>query len=188
MIFLKYENKYNIPPGTIIKINSHNKLNNAWAKLEKNQINKNTFIKLFLEEAKELKIKDKLDVEEILECLDVKLNKDMVDFFLKIKNKIQFACLTNNISESINSKANKTFKSFSQHFSNVFESSKIGLRKPEIKIYKHVIAKLEVNPENILFIDDLGINLKPARSLGMHTYKMINTQNTKDFLSDFLEI
>ncbi len=185
--FYKYEKKNNILPGTLININNHNKYNNAWARLEKNEIDKEEFAKLFLKESKELKIKDKLDIEKILECLDVELNHEMVEVFLKYKNKIPCACLTNNIPENINNKASITFKKFKKNFSHVFESSKIGLRKPEEKIYKYVIEKLNVRPENILFMDDLGVNLKPARTLGFKTYKVVNTKDTKIFLKNFLE-
>ena len=84
--FSKYE-KNNITPGTIIKINSFNKYDNAWAKLEKNLINKKEFSELFLMEAKNLNIKDKLDVNEILNCLNVELEPNMVDIFFKLKKK-----------------------------------------------------------------------------------------------------
>ena len=79
--------KNNITPGTIIKINSFNKYDNAWAKLEKNLINKKEFTDLFLMEAKNLNIKDKLDVNEILNCLNVELEPNMVDIFSNLKKK-----------------------------------------------------------------------------------------------------
>ena len=60
------------------------------------------------------------------------------------------------------------------------------MRKPEIEIYKYVIDKLNVAPENILFIDDLGINLKPAKDLGIHTYKAVNEDKVEEFLDRFL--
>ena len=85
--FSKYEKNNNITPGTIIKINSCNKYDNAWAKLEKNLINKKEFSDLFLMEAKNLNIKDKLDVNEILNCLNVELEPNMVDIFFKLKKK-----------------------------------------------------------------------------------------------------
>ena len=175
--FLEYEKKYNLLPGTIIKINSHNKFENAWAKLERNEINKKEFEKLFLEEAKELNYNFKIDVEKIFKCLDV-----------KVKKKLPCACLTNNISENSSLVANKAFEEFKDNFSYTFESSKLGMRKPEIEIYKYVIKKLKVNPENILFIDDLGINLKPAKIIGMKTYKMLDYNNIKQYLFNLLDL
>ena len=84
--------------------------------------------------------------------------------------------------------ANKAFEEFKDNFSYTFESSKIGMRKPEIEIYKYVIKKLKVNPENILFIDDLGINLKPAKIIGMKTYKMLDYNNIKQYLFNLLDL
>ncbi len=185
--FTEYEKKYNLPSGTIIKINSHNKLNNAWAKLEKNLISKKEFSELFLKEARDLKIKEKLDTNKILDCLNVELEPIMVDIFLKLKKKITCACLTNNIQNNNNIISSNTFNAFKNNFSYVFESSKLGLRKPEEEIYKHVLSFLKLPPQNILFIDDLGINLKPAKKLGFNTYKAINPKETQVFLEHFLE-
>ena len=186
--FTEYEKKYNLPSGTIIKINSHNKLNNAWAKLEKNLINKEEFSELFLKEARELKIKEKLDTNKILDCLNVELEPIMINIFFELKKKITCACLTNNIRNNNNSIiSNNTFDSFKSNFSYVFESSKLGLRKPEEEIYKCVLSFLKLPPQNILFIDDLGINLKPAKKLGFNTYKATSPKNTQIFLENFLE-
>ena len=185
--FSKYEKKNNINPGTIIKINSFNKYDNAWAKLEKNLINKKEFSDLFLMEAKNLNIKDKLDVNEILNCLNVELEPNMVDIFFKLKKKIPAACLTNNVSKNILTKSNNTFDNFKVNFNYVFESCKLGLRKPEEAIYKYVLNFLKLLPENILFIDDLGINLKPAKKLGFNTYKAVSPKDTKVFLKHLLE-
>ena len=57
-------------------------------------------------------------------------------------------------------------------FAHVIESSKVGLRKPDPRIYGLVCEKLGVTPREAAYLDDLGINLKPARALGMHTIKV----------------
>tara|TARA_S200000501_G_C20623924_1_gene655835 strand:+ start:208 stop:837 length:630 start_codon:yes stop_codon:yes gene_type:complete len=184
--FLEYEKDSGVEPGTIVKINSHNSFNNAWAKLEKNLINKKQFTQLFLEEAKKIEISCKLDIEKLLNCLDLELNTEMVNYFLKIRKKFPCACLTNNISESIKPKINIHFKKFKKYFSFSFESSKLGLRKPEKEIYEYVLDTLNLRPENILFLDDLGINLKPAKAIGFKTYKVINNEDTKLYLNKLL--
>ncbi|CAD5224540.1 unnamed protein product [Bursaphelenchus okinawaensis] len=63
-------------------------------------------------------------------------------------------------------------------FDGVFESCKLGMRKPETRIYKHVTEALKVQPSQILFIDDLGENLKAARKLGWVTVKCVNREDT----------
>jgi len=57
-------------------------------------------------------------------------------------------------------------------FDHVIESAKIGLRKPDPRIYTMMTDKLAVDPKNCVYLDDLGVNLKPARELGMTTIKV----------------
>ena len=57
------------------------------------------------------------------------------------------------------------------HFSLVVDSSEVGVRKPEAAIYKLVEDGLGLEGASLLFIDDLGVNLKPARALGWQTLK-----------------
>ena len=62
------------------------------------------------------------------------------------------------------------------YFDHVIESSKLGLRKPDLQIYRLAINKLNLAPNQIVYFDDLGINLKPASNLGMKTIKVLNKQ------------
>ena len=80
------------------------------------------------------------------------------------------------------------FENIKHNFSLIIESSKVGFRKPEKQIYKHVLEVLKVNAKEILFIDDLGINLKPAKELGFQTYKFIDTNKTISYMKNMLEI
>ncbi|MCW8952588.1 MAG: HAD-IA family hydrolase, partial [Rhodospirillales bacterium] len=57
-------------------------------------------------------------------------------------------------------------------FDAVIESSKAGVRKPDPKIYRIACDAIGVRPEESVFLDDLGINLKPARDMGMITIKV----------------
>jgi epoxide hydrolase-like predicted phosphatase len=52
------------------------------------------------------------------------------------------------------------------------ESCVVGLRKPDPRIYRHVLAQLGVPAAEAVFLDDIGRNLKPARALGMATLKV----------------
>ena len=80
------------------------------------------------------------------------------------------------------------FEYIKDNFSYVFESSKLRMRKPERKIYLYVLNKLKVNAKEILFIDDLGINLKPAKELGFHTHKFVDTNKTIKYIMSLLDI
>jgi putative hydrolase of the HAD superfamily len=57
-------------------------------------------------------------------------------------------------------------------FDAVIESSKIGIRKPDPRIYTMMCEKLGVAPDACVYLDDLGGNLKPARAMGMTTIKV----------------
>ena len=181
--FRKFENENNYLLDTIIKINSNNKYKNAWAKLEKGEVSIEEFSKLFTEEAKEFGIKN-INTSKLLKCLDVKLNTKMVKLLQHIAKFYTCACLTNNFKKMSAS----NFENIKKNFSLIVESSKIGMRKPEKKIYLYVLNLLKVNAEEILFIDDLGINLKPARELGFHTYKFTNTSDTISFMKNMLNL
>jgi len=59
-------------------------------------------------------------------------------------------------------------------FDVVIESSKIGIRKPDPRIYQMMCDQLGVKPDACVYLDDLGGNLKPARAMGMTTIKVVS--------------
>jgi putative hydrolase of the HAD superfamily len=59
-------------------------------------------------------------------------------------------------------------------FDHIIESAKIGLRKPDPRIYQMMIGALGVDPKRCVYLDDLGVNLKPAREMGMITIKVVS--------------
>ena len=63
-------------------------------------------------------------------------------------------------------------ESIMARFDHVIESSKAGVRKPDPRIYQMMCEALSVSPETCIYLDDLGINLKPAREMGMVTIKV----------------
>ena len=181
--FQKFENNNNYILNTIVKINSNNKYENAWAKLEKDEISVEEFSVLFKEEAKQFGISD-INTDKLLKCLNVKLNNRMVELLKNISKFYTCVCLTNNFKKMNSS----NFEKIKHNFSLIIESSKIRLRKPEKQIYKYVLEVLKANAREILFIDDLGINLKPAKELGFHTYKFTDTDKTISYIKNMLHL
>jgi putative hydrolase of the HAD superfamily len=57
-------------------------------------------------------------------------------------------------------------------FDHVVESSKVGVRKPDPAIYRMACEALDVTPLSCVYLDDLGINCKPAAALGMAAIKV----------------
>ena len=62
--------------------------------------------------------------------------------------------------------------SLAHEFDCCVESFRVGMRKPEPRIYELVCRRLDVQPAAVIFLDDLGGNLKPARAIGMTTIKV----------------
>ena len=73
-------------------------------------------------------------------------------------------------------------------FDDVIESSRIGVRKPEKAFFEYACDKLSIEPAEAVFLDDLGTNLKPARSMGMRTIKVSDPEVALAELSSLLGI
>ena len=71
-------------------------------------------------------------------------------------------------------------------FEIVIESSKVGMRKPDPRIYELACKEMGIDPSEAIYLDDLGINLKPARALGMSTIKVLSADQAIDELEQQL--
>jgi len=190
--FNNYESNNNLPKNFIRSVNSQNQKNNAWARLEKDIISIEEFNNEFYEESEELG--HAIQGKDVLSLLKGNLRPEMIKALRKIQGKLIQACLTNNI-QSLNKELGEEENiSISQSqdsqimglFDFVVESSKINIRKPEIGFYEFACKKAQVRPEEVIFLDDLGINLKPARDLGMKTIKVLGSKDALEELQSFL--
>ena len=173
--FKNLEEHYGISKGTISSIVMTNQDNNAWAKSERGEIDINTFIKEFNQEA--LNLGFKLNATNILKQLYGPLRPIMVEKIISLSKNFQLICLTNVLKDVhifSNEKRILEVKNILNYFDKIYESYKIGMRKPEKRIYEHVLNDLNIKPENTIFLDDLGMNLKTAKLLGIHTIKVVN--------------
>src|SRR5438270_4803588 len=171
--FARFESERGLPAGIIRRTNSANHLENAWAKFERAEVDIETFDKLFAEESKALgaEVRGK-DVPPLLQG---DLRPEMVEALKRIKAQCKTGCITNNLPA--NAMGNMTGRSLYVAevmvlFDHVIESAKIGLRKPDPRIYQLMVEALKVDPKNCVYLDDLGVNLKPAREMGMTTIKV----------------
>jgi putative hydrolase of the HAD superfamily len=108
----------------------------------------------------------------------------MVDALHACKARYKVACLTNNVKAGqgpgmarSNARAVQ-IEAVMEVFDVVIESSKEGIRKPDPQFYLLACQKLAIEPSEAVFLDDLGINLKPARALGMITIKVETEEQT----------
>lgn len=189
--FKKFEIENDLPENFLRKVNSTNPQNNAWALLEQSKINQMEFNDLFFQESSELGFG--VNGLKVLDLLEGDLRLGMVDIIKTLK-KMDFiqACLTNNFIPDNDNQPdmmdlNKKTEVFNL-FNFIFESKEIGLRKPDQAFYDYVLEKVDIPPEKIIFLDDLGINLKPAKAMGMTTIKVISESQAKEDLERILKI
>ena len=179
------EERCGAPIDFIRTLNSVNPTTNAWAQFESNQVSLEEFDELF---AKESKLAGhEIRGKEVISVLSGDLRPKMVELLKLCKEQYKVACITNNVKagrgpgmSTDDDKASKVSKVMAL-FDDVIESSIEGIRKPNPEIYKLACRRISVEPEKCLFIDDLGINLKPAKELGMKTIKVLSeAQALKD--------
>lgn len=186
--FNKFELDNNLPKDIIRTINSENPDDNAWAKFERNDIDINEFDTLFSKEADKKGFQ--ISGKQVVKLLSGDIRKTMVDFLLSLKENYKLGCITNNIQNSKDDKVNHLNQASQvmKIFDHIIESSKVGLRKPDPKIYYMSCDALGVRPEECIYLDDLGINLKPARKIGMTTIKVIDPNEAIDEVKKYLQL
>jgi putative hydrolase of the HAD superfamily len=175
--FNKFEIAHNLPENFLRTVNSTNPDDNAWAKLERNEVNLEEFNELFLKESDALG--NAVQGKDVIALLKGEVRPQMIKALKLIKDKMVQACLTNNIQAMDkefegNVSASGKHNEVMQLFDFVIESSKENVRKPDPNFYLLACKRANIEPEEAVFLDDLGINLKPARALGMKTIKVID--------------
>ena len=173
--FNNFEEANGLPKDIIRTINSENPDMNAWAQFESNSITIDEFNDLFLKEAKakgfDIKGKD------IIKLLKGSIRENMVSFLRELKSNFKLGCITNNVKSSSEENTDNETEEAMSIFDHVIESSIVGIRKPNPEIYMMSCDALNVSPDQCIYLDDLGINLKPARELGMTTIKVIKPED-----------
>lgn len=170
--FSSYEKSQGLPDGLLRRINATNPDTNAWAQLERGEIELETFYELFAEEARALG--HEVDASAVLTLIEGDVRPDMVAALRTVAARYKTACLTNNFRAArADGERAAEIAEIMAIFDTVIESSRAGMRKPDPRFYQHACDVLEVAPEETVFLDDLGVNLKPARALGMRTIKVV---------------
>jgi putative hydrolase of the HAD superfamily len=189
--FSGFEIENNLPKDFIRKVNSTNPYGNAWAKLESSKISLEEFDKLFALESENLGFK--IEGSQILELLQGSVVPEMVKMLEVLKEEsFLLACLTNNFNANEDKSAldnnNQERQKILGLFDYIIESREVGVRKPENKFYEIALNTTGCNPAEVIFLDDLGINLKPAKALGMNTIKVVDHIESIKELCEYLEI
>jgi putative hydrolase of the HAD superfamily len=180
--FARYEAENGVPKDLIRKVNSTNPDTNAWALFERNEIDTKGFDELFLAESTALG--HPVPGRDVLPLLSGHLRPRMVAALKACKAQFKVGCITNNMVTHHSPGADAPQRAAGAMglvmplFDHIIESSKAGVRKPDPKIYLMMCEALNVKPEACVYLDDLGINCKPAAALGMRAIKVVDVGQT----------
>lgn len=176
--FNRLEARIGVPPDTIRRINATDPDHNAWARFERSDISAAEFDAAFSEEAARAGFS--IRGADVLMVLKGDIRPEMVRALDLVKAAgYKTACLTNNmvggdgVTERPANSREAEIDLIMERFDAIVESSKVGVRKPEPRFYEIACEMLSVSPTECVFLDDLGINLKPAAGMGMRTIKVM---------------
>jgi putative hydrolase of the HAD superfamily len=173
--FSRFESERGLPADIIRRTNAQNHWHNAWAKFERAEVDLETFDQLFAAES--LALGAEVRGKDVLPLLSGDLRPEMIEALRRVGTSLKTGCITNNLpANAIGSEAGRSLyiTEVMALFDHVIESAKIGLRKPDPRIYQMMVEALGVDPARCVYLDDLGVNLKPAREMGMTTIKVLN--------------
>jgi len=187
--FNRYEDEHGLPRDFIRGVNATNPHHNAWAHLERSDITAEQFDVEFGDESEALG--HRVGGADVLGLLSGYVRPDMVELLDRVKRAgYRVACLTNNIvsEQEDRSDRGEEVAAIMARFDVVVESSKVGVRKPEPRFYEIACELLGVVPQECVFLDDLGINLKPAAAMGMTTIKVLTAEQAIADLESLLSL
>lgn len=191
--FNRLEAERGLPRDFIRRVNAADPDGNAWARFERAEIDAATFDTLFASEARALG--HELEGEAVLAVLAGAVRPAMVAALDTLKGAgLTIGCITNNVPSGKGAGMARSEELAAEvaaimaRFDHVIESSKVGVRKPDPRIYEMMCEALGVEPAACIYLDDLGINCKPAAQLGMHAIKVTSGEQALADLSAALEM
>jgi putative hydrolase of the HAD superfamily len=180
--FNTFEADRSLPKDLIRKVNSINPDTNAWALFERNEVDTEGFDALFLAESTALG--HPVRGRDVLPLLSGALRPRMVAALKACKEHFKVGCITNNVvsmhspGQDESQRGAGAMGQVMPLFDAIIESSKAGVRKPDPRIYLMMCELLAVDPASCVYLDDLGINCKPAAGLGMTAIKVVDVDQT----------
>jgi putative hydrolase of the HAD superfamily len=183
--FNTYEQANALPVDFIRTVNATNPHANAWARLERSDIDAAQFHLAFADESEALG--HRIPGGDVLSLLAGTIRPEMVTALRRVvQSGFHTACLTNNVVSD--GPQRPEVAEVMALFGHVVESSKVGCRKPEERFYEIACELVGVEPDECVFLDDLGVNLKPAAAMGMTTIKVVAPDQALDELESVLGI
>ena len=180
-----YERDQGLPPNAINHVVASTAPHGAWSRLERGEISMLDFFDAFEQDC--AKAGWTISARDMMERIgETSIPRpSMLEAIRRIRIQgLRVAALTNNWAPEgeVATDGNPLLPLF-----DVFlESSVEGLRKPDPRIYDLVCERLGVAPEEAVFLDDIGANLKPARAMGMTTLKVETPEASLEELAEIL--
>jgi putative hydrolase of the HAD superfamily len=191
--FNRLEAERGLPQDFVRRVNSTNPDDNAWAKFERAEVDADGFDALFASEAEAQGFE--LDGASVIACLAGDVRPAMVNALDQLKAEgFGLGCITNNVKAgrgaamALSDDKTRVTEAIFARFDHVIESSKAGVRKPDPRIYQMMCELFSVEPAACVYLDDLGINCKPAATLGMHAIKVTSGDQALKELGDVLNL
>ncbi|WP_068077457.1 HAD-IA family hydrolase [Novosphingobium lentum] len=194
--FNRLEAELGAPADFIRRVNTANPQDNAWARLERGLLSRAEFAEAFATESAALG--HRIDGTAVLACLAGRLRPGMVRALDRLTDAgYRIACITNNAPSgpgqsghgpgmATDSAAADLLAPVFARFEHVIESARAGVRKPDPAIYRMMCDALGLAPRDCVYLDDLGINCKPAATLGMRAIKVTGEAQALRDLSTIL--
>lgn len=176
--FNRYEAEHGLPRDFIRGLNATNPQHNAWARFERSELSAAEFDRAFLDES--TAAGHAVRGSDVIALLSGDVRPRMVETLRRLKGRYVHACITNNVRSgrgagmATDPERAARVQEVMDLFDFVIESSRVGVRKPEPAIYELALERLGVRAEETVFLDDLGVNLKPAKAMGMTTIKVLD--------------
>jgi putative hydrolase of the HAD superfamily len=181
--FTDYERSAGLPAGLIRRINSTDPDTNAWARAERGELTPEQFLAEFAADARAMG--HEIDPVAVADALYGDVYPQMVQALRGLRQAgLRLAAVTNNMSPLAS--APVELRTVLELFDVTVESSVEGVRKPEEAFYRLALERLGVPAQRCVYLDDLGINLKPARAMGMTTIKVVDVDQALTELSRLL--
>lgn len=165
--FARYEVDHGLPPRFLRTVNATDPDTNAWARLERSEVDLDGFAAAFTTESEALG--HRVPGHDVLGLLAGEVRPEMVEAVRRCGQRLKTGLLTNNVTRLESDSAVGEIVAL---FDVVVESSVVGVRKPDRRFYEIACERLGIEATDAVFLDDLGINLKPARAMGMTTIKV----------------
>lgn len=174
--FTRFERVRGLPAGFLRRVNATDPDDNAWARFERSEIDLVAFDEAFAAES--AAAGHAVRGTEVIALLGGTIRPAMVEAIRRLRGRTLIGLITNNVAApglaGVDAKGRDEVITL---FDAVVESAKVGLRKPDPAIYRLMLERLAVPASRAVLLDDLGVNLKPARAIGMHTIKVVNPEH-----------